>query len=100
MQAIEAPIEAGQSGPEVANLQDGLRLLLERQVIRALDPPDSPTAEELADLATRLGQERAESSYGDATTRLVQIVQLPAGARRQLAGAVEKTTALVLESSC
>jgi hypothetical protein len=96
MRAIQAPVEAGQSGAEVANLQDGLRLLLERQVIRALDPPNSPTAEELADLTARLGQERAESSYGDATKRLVQIVQLQQGLGDNLMGAVEKTTAIAL----
>src|SRR6266566_9335852 len=96
MRVIQAPITPQQSGPEVANLQDGLRLLLERQVIRALDPPNSPTAEELADLTVRLGQERAESAYGDATTRLVQIVQLQQGLGDNLMGAVEKTTATVL----
>jgi hypothetical protein len=96
MHAIKASIEVGQRGPEVANLQDGLRLLLERQVIRAADASNSPTAEELSDLATRLGQEQTESSYGDATRRLVQIVQLQQGIGNNLAGAVDKTTAAVL----
>ena len=96
MHAIEAPIEVGQNGPDVANLQDGLQLLLERQIIRALDPPDSPTAEELADLAAKLREEQTESFYGDATQRLVQIVQLQQGLGDNLMGAVEKTTAIVL----
>ena len=96
MQAIQAPVKPGDSGAQVVNLQDGLRLLLERQVIRALDPPDSPTAQELADLAAKLREEQAESSYGDATQRLVRIVQIQQGLGDNLAGAVEKTTANVL----
>ena len=48
MKAISAPIKPSESGPEVANLQDLLTLLLKRGLIRALDPPNSPTADELA----------------------------------------------------
>jgi hypothetical protein len=35
--------------------------------------------DELAKLAEQLGEERAASRYGDATQRLVQIVQLQQG---------------------
>ena len=47
MQAIQAPIKPAQSGPEVANLQDALFALLQRDVIWPHGAPDRPTPEEL-----------------------------------------------------
>ena len=47
MQAIQAPIKPGQSGPEVVNLQDALFALLEREIIWPLNAPDRPTPDEL-----------------------------------------------------
>jgi hypothetical protein len=64
MQAIQAPTKPGESGSRVTNVQDALRLFLERGVIRSLDPPDSPTAEELDEFGRLLAEERAESTYG------------------------------------
>jgi Tc toxin complex TcA C-terminal TcB-binding domain/Neuraminidase-like domain len=96
MNRIVASIKLGDTGPQVADLQDALRLLLDRGVIRSLDPPNSPTVEELAKLAKRFAEEQAQSTYGKATQRLVQIVQLQQGLGDNLNGAVEDKTADVL----
>ncbi len=96
MNRIVASIKLGDTGPQVANLQDALRRLLDRGVIRGLDPPNSPTAEELAKLAKLLAEEQAQSTYGKATERLVQIVQLQQGLGDNLMGAVDVKTADVL----
>jgi hypothetical protein len=93
MQPIAATLNPGDTGPQVANLQDALRLLLDRSVIRSLEPPNSPTTEELAKLGQRLARERAQSTYGSATQRLVLFVQLQEGLGDGLGGAVEETTA-------
>ena len=63
MQPIASPIAAGDSGPHVANLQEGLRVLLDRSV----DSLGSPTADELVRL-TRAGQEQVQWIYGEVTT--------------------------------
>ena len=42
MQPIVSPINAGDSGPQVANLQDALRLLLDRGLIRSVESPRPP----------------------------------------------------------
>ena len=47
MQAIQAPIKPGQSGPEVINLQDALFALLERDVIRPHGARGRPAPKEL-----------------------------------------------------
>ena len=96
MGAIVPPLEPSQSGAGVANLQDGLQLLLDRSIIRTVQSPDRPTAEELAGLAVALAVERAESIYGRATERLVQIVQLQNGLGDNLRGVVDDATATVL----
>jgi hypothetical protein len=67
MHKITAPLKAGDGGPEVANLQDVLLALLERQVIQPLVAPNRPTLEELQKLAEGLKQERSQSLFGKAT---------------------------------
>jgi hypothetical protein len=96
MDRLVAPLNPGDTGPQIANLQDALRLLLDRGVIRSLDPPNSPTAEELAKLGQRLSAEREQSIYGNATQRLVLYVQLQEGLGDGLGGEVETKTAALL----
>jgi hypothetical protein len=67
MDKIISPIKPADAGLQVANLQDALRFLLDRSAIRALEPPNRPTAEELAKLAEGLAGEREQSVYGRAT---------------------------------
>jgi len=92
MQPVVAPIKIGDSGPQVANLQEALRLLLDREVIRTFDPPNSPTAEELSELGQQMSTERTQSTSGNSTQRLVLYVQLQEGLGDGLGGAVEEKT--------
>jgi Tc toxin complex TcA C-terminal TcB-binding domain/Neuraminidase-like domain/Salmonella virulence plasmid 28.1kDa A protein len=96
MQAIQATIKPGDSGAEVANLQDALRLLLDRAVIRSLQPPNEPSPDELAKLGDVLGDERGQSQYGEATLRLVRILQIQHGLGDNLEGIVEERTAALI----
>jgi hypothetical protein len=96
MHKIIAPLNAGDGGPEVANLQDALRLLIERGVIRSLDPPNRPTADELGKLEQQLTRERTQSLYEKASQRLVQIVQIQQRLGDNLSGVVDERTAEVL----
>ncbi|MFF1566871.1 neuraminidase-like domain-containing protein [Streptomyces sp. NPDC058293] len=68
MHAISAPIGRDDLGPEVANLQAGLTLLLERQVIQA-DP------EMRAELLNALAQESQDQVYQGGTQESVTIFQ-------------------------
>ena len=79
MQAIQAPIKPGQSGPEVVNLQDALFALLERDVIRPHGAPDRPTPEALVKLTEGLKQERVESLFGASTGQFVMDFQIQQG---------------------
>jgi peptidoglycan hydrolase-like protein with peptidoglycan-binding domain len=69
MQRIIAPLQSGDRGPAVANLQDALQLFLDRGIFLA---NDAGTRQELS---TVLRRERAEQSYQDATRKLVSIFQ-------------------------
>src|SRR4051812_10598831 len=93
MQVIKAPMEPGQLGPDIANLQDALALFLSRGVIKAAEPGNIPSPEELGELSSKLTEERKASLFGEATQRLVQIVQIQQGLGDNLDGAVEKKTA-------
>jgi hypothetical protein len=64
MQRIISPLRPGDRNDAVANLQDALRLLIERGRI-TLDPAERDS------LLDALGHERREQIYADATRRLV-----------------------------
>lgn len=94
MHAVQAPIQPGDKGAAVANLQDVLSWLHRHGVIKTFAPPDQPTAEALKALFDRLGQERAsDQTFGDATRALVQLFQVQQGLGDQFQGAVESSTA-------
>ena len=65
MNRIIFPLEAGGQGPQVADLQDALQLLLDRGVIL----PDDEGARR--ELSARLQSERAERIYDGTTSELV-----------------------------
>lgn len=69
MQRIIAPLQSGDRGPTVANLQDALQLFLDRRLLLANDEGARQ------ELSTLLRRERAEQSYGKATVKLVSIFQ-------------------------
>jgi hypothetical protein len=96
MHKITAPLKAGDGGPEVANLQDVLLALLERQVIQPLVAPNRPTLEELQKLAEGLKQERSQSLFGKATQQLLIYYQVQQGLGDNLRGVVEDKTATKL----
>jgi hypothetical protein len=86
---ITFPLQPGMQGSAVADLQDALLLLIERQVIKTFPAPNRPTVEELQALAQRLKQERTQSTFGDATRELIRYFQIQQGLGDQLAGVVE-----------
>ena len=93
MQAIQAPIKPGQSGPDVVNLQDALFALLELDVIRPHGAPDRPSPEALVKLTEGLKQERVESLFGASTGQFVMDFQIQQGLGDHLrdVGVDEKT---------
>jgi Tc toxin complex TcA C-terminal TcB-binding domain/ABC toxin N-terminal region/Neuraminidase-like domain len=95
MKPIIPPINTGDSGPLVANLQDALLALLgpEHGIIQALDAPNRPTLEELKKLTAGLRKERAQSLFGEATRQLILYFQVQQGLGDNLRGIVEDKTA-------
>lgn len=93
MQPIVPPIRSGEKGAQVANLQEALLFLIKNEIIKALDAPNRPTADELKKLILQLRIETREASYGDATTMLVRIFQLQQQLGDRLNGIVEEATA-------
>lgn len=91
MQPITAPILPNAKGPEVANLQSALLLLVTQKIIK--DSPNKPTAEELARLAIQLQAELLQSAYGKGTTELVNYFQIQQKLGDNLKGVVEEKTA-------
>src|SRR5882672_3416062 len=86
MNKITFPLKPQTKGPEVADLQDALRQLLERSAVLR---DNEGTRQELA---KALQKERETQSFGDATRKLVSIFQK----ERQLAdsnGAIDSPTA-------
>src|SRR5690242_18355277 len=90
MHPITAPLRPSDQGGEVANLQTGLVLLLNRQVIQA--DPDTRT-----ELLNILAQESQAQVYRDATQRSVVMFQ----EQRHLApdGIVNDETAAALNEA-
>jgi len=87
----------------VADLQDALQILVKKSLdgvtpaaYRPLDPPNSPTRQELETLSETLGDERVQTLYGDATQRLVLVFQLQNSLGDNLRGVIEDTTAAKL----
>ena len=87
------PLAPNTKGKEVANLQEALQLFLKEKVFKELQPPNSPTAQDLARLAENLKPEIAETVYSKATTELIRIFQIQQGLGDNLRGIVEATTA-------
>ncbi|MEH2539209.1 hypothetical protein [Bradyrhizobium sp. AZCC 1699] len=69
MNRITFPLKRKMRGPEVGNLQDARQLLLDRGVLLANDEAAR------RELAAALRGERAEQTYGSATTKLVERFQ-------------------------
>lgn len=69
MKAIAPPINRNSQGSEVTNLQDGLLLLVNRQLLRAINP------NELQGYLQELRKEQIAQAYGDVTTKLIALFQ-------------------------
>jgi peptidoglycan hydrolase-like protein with peptidoglycan-binding domain len=64
MNRVTSPLGPGTGGPAVGDLQDGLRLLVERRVLPL-------AAAERDGVLAQLADERATTTYGDTTQKLV-----------------------------
>ncbi len=93
MLPIVAPIDRGNTGQSVANLQAALLLLFERGVFEAYDLPNRPTADDLKALYEKLRAEQSVQVFGDATWQLLLYFQVQQGLGDQLRGVVEEATA-------
>ncbi|MBC7388476.1 MAG: hypothetical protein H7329_04635, partial [Opitutaceae bacterium] len=96
MEKIIPPINPNTPGSSVANLQFALLFLFGKKVFKANQPPNSPTEEELSQLAKLINREKNSSSYGEGTTKLVQTFQVQQGLGDSLGGMVEEKTAAKL----
>jgi hypothetical protein len=72
MNPIAFDLLPGTTGADVVNLQDGLRLMLERRWFGLSD-------QETSSFLERLGVERQSGKYSDVTTQLVRLFQKRAG---------------------
>lgn len=88
MNKINFPLKQRMKSPAVDELQDGLRLLLDRGVILTNDEAVR------LQLDAALRRERSEQTYGDATSKLVSIFQHER--RLEATGAVDEATAAML----
>ena len=88
MARIVAPLSRGMSGSEVADLQEGLQLLLERNQLFRDD--DSVRRE----LAAALRREQGRKAFGNATAKLVAGFQDQYGL--ESSGQVDERTASVM----
>ena len=96
LSAIVAPVLPGESSPRVENLQDALRLLLDRGAIRSTGRPPGFGADDPASLARPLASERERRTYGSATRRLVESLQRQEGLTDAPFGIVDHHTAEAL----
>src|SRR5215211_9191228 len=85
MNRIIFPLEAGRRGPEVADLQNALQILLDRGTILRDD------AGARRELSAMLQRERAEQLYGDVTIKVVATFQEES--RLEPSGNVDEPTA-------
>src|SRR5262245_27962574 len=96
MFAIQATLKSTDTGPAVANLQSALAALVARSGIKALNPPNHPTAAELNALVERMRTaEQPSATFGAATGALVRWFQVEQG-RDGLGGTVDAWTAQLL----
>jgi len=94
---IRPPIKPGDNGDAVSNLRAALLFLLERGTVKALEPPNRPTADELKTLDQKIRSEQAGGKVFDGDTRqLVLYIQLQHGLGDGLGGAVDARTAGLL----
>ena len=96
MNPVIAPINPGDKGSSVSNLQEGLIALITQGVIRSLDAPNYPTADEIKKLTEELRMEKEQAIFGEATRELVLILQVQQGLGDNLIGRVEEKTADVI----
>ena len=90
MNRVTFPLKQRMQGPEVANLQDTLKLMLERDVIKPKDP-----RAKLA-LLSGLASERTNQSYGTNTYNVVKEFQEERHLR--VSGEVNESTAAVINT--
>src|SRR5215207_5618338 len=90
MNRIIFPLEAGRRGPEVADLQDALQILLDRAVILRDD------AGARRELSAMLQRERAEQFYGNVTIKVVATFQEES--RLEPSGNVDEPTARAINA--
>lgn len=93
---VVARIEPGMSGPQVLNVGRILRDLVARGAIKALEPPNEPTADQLRTLAQTLEEEINAAVFGDSIRQLVFYLQLQQGLGDGRSGVVEQATAGLL----
>lgn len=98
MNPITFPLEPQMRGQKVADLQDALKFLLDRGAMKAMEPPNRPTAAELRALAEALRAERASKVFGDATRQLVFIFQIQNRLGDHRHGVVDEATANALNA--
>lgn len=97
MNRVEAPIESGVTGEPVSNLRAALLFLLQVGAVKALEPPNKPTAADLAALFKKVSAERAAGKAFDGDTlQLVFLIQLQHGIGDGLQGTVDEATAALL----
>ena len=96
MQSIIATINPEETGPQVANLQDGLLALLAPNKFWQDNAPIRLTPEELEQLSVDIRRERAKSTFGEATYKLVFTFQVQQVLNDNLLAVVEDTTAAKL----
>ena len=96
MKPVIAPINTGDQGDVVANLQSALLFLIDHSIFQVLDAPNYPTIEELKELIQALRNENERLFFGEATTKLIQIFQIQQGLGDNLRGVAEEKTAALL----
>jgi hypothetical protein len=93
MQVIVAPIQSGDSGASVLNLQGALLLMIGNNIIWPLDAPKRPSPEELQGLLDKLQAEREKSVYGETTQLVVRLFQIKQDLTVEIPGVVDEVTA-------
>ncbi len=93
MKEIIPPITPNSTGKEVANLQECLLFLLDKNIFITYKLTKKPTEKELLQLRKMLIKEKAASLFGESTQQLVHYFQMQQGLGVGLKGVMEKLTA-------